>query len=153
MRLWHKDLIHILPDAQLKGQWRESHALIGDIKKRGAIKKNGLVDYINNHDLSVFGDYMELVHRELVNRGVRVDMRHYEEQLKAIGLRRNDSIIIRGLIYPKEMDTVQFFTEIANMSEKWTRGILKNPCDALLKYIKAYKDHARAAKINEMEIM
>jgi uncharacterized protein (TIGR02328 family) len=35
MRLWHKDLIPILPDKQLLGQWRECCLIAKNIKEKG----------------------------------------------------------------------------------------------------------------------
>ena len=35
MRLWHKDLIDVLPNQQLVAQWRELSAIAGAIQKHG----------------------------------------------------------------------------------------------------------------------
>lgn len=35
MRLWHKDLITVLPRQQLLGQWRELCAIMRNIEERG----------------------------------------------------------------------------------------------------------------------
>lgn len=34
MRLWHKDLIKVLPKEQLLGQWRELACIAKNIKKK-----------------------------------------------------------------------------------------------------------------------
>ena len=40
MRLWHVDLIHVLPREQLVAQWRELSAIAGKIK----IKEEGRIE-------------------------------------------------------------------------------------------------------------
>ena len=55
MRLWHKDLISVLPREQLVAQWRELSAIAGAIQKNGTpnhILVNFVLDYGWNHFIS-----------------------------------------------------------------------------------------------------
>ena len=48
MRLWHKDLIDVLPNGQLLGQWRECCAIARNIKAKGTpnhLLVNKIMDY------------------------------------------------------------------------------------------------------------
>ena len=53
MRLWHKDLIKVLPNNQLIGQWRECCAIAVNIKNKGFpnhILVNRIMDYKRSHN-------------------------------------------------------------------------------------------------------
>lgn len=70
MRLWHKDLISVLPKAQLVAQWRELSAIAGSIRTRGTpnhILVNQVLDYPYDH----FITYAKLVRTEMTKRGYR----------------------------------------------------------------------------------
>lgn len=52
MRLWHKDLIDVLPRQQLLGQWRELCAIMSNIAKKGTpnhVLVNKVMDYPISH--------------------------------------------------------------------------------------------------------
>lgn len=69
MRLWHKGLIDVLPNKQLKGQWRECCAIAKAIKENGT-PGHLLVNKIMDYPISHFINYAKLVDRELDNRGI-----------------------------------------------------------------------------------
>lgn len=69
MRLWHKELIDVLPNKQLKGQWRECCAIAKAIKENGT-PGHLLVNKIMDYPISHFINYAKLVDRELDNRGI-----------------------------------------------------------------------------------
>ena len=71
MRLWHKDLIPVLPDKQLLAQWRECVAIAGSIKKHGS-PNHLLVNKVMDYKLSHFYKYCVLVTAEMHNRGFKV---------------------------------------------------------------------------------
>ena len=56
MRLWHKDLISILPREQLVAQWRELSAIAGAIQKNGT-PNHGLVNFVLDYDYNHFISY------------------------------------------------------------------------------------------------
>ena len=72
MRLWHVDQLPVLPEKQLRGQWRELLAIVGSIEKKGSpnhLLVNKVMEYHRDH----FQQYSEIVARELGSRfGVRV---------------------------------------------------------------------------------
>lgn len=55
MRLWHKDLIPVLPRQQLLGQWREVCAIMRNIETKGTpnhVLVNKVMDYPPSHLLT-----------------------------------------------------------------------------------------------------
>lgn len=72
MRLWHKDLISVLPDQQLIGQWRECCAIARNIVVKGTpnhLLVNMVMDYPKWH----FMKYTIEVCKELENRGHKIN--------------------------------------------------------------------------------
>lgn len=68
MRLWHKDLISILPSQQLFGQWRECCLIARNIavnKTPNHILVNRIMDYPIEH----FMTYIHMVRWEMQHRG------------------------------------------------------------------------------------
>ena len=71
MRLWHKDLICVLPRKQLVGQWRECCCIAKNIKEKGT-PNHILVNRIMNYPISEFCDYCNIVLAEMMKRGYHV---------------------------------------------------------------------------------
>lgn len=71
MRLWHKDLIDVLPQKQLVAQWRECCAIVSNIKTKGT-PNHLLVDKIMWYNKSHFYSYCCLVCSEMLKRGYNV---------------------------------------------------------------------------------
>ena len=70
MRLWHKDLITVLPREQLVAQWRELSAIAGNLNTKGTpnhILVNKVCDYPRVHFIS----YAFWVRQEMTRRGYR----------------------------------------------------------------------------------
>lgn len=70
MRLWHKNLIKILPREQLVAQWREVSAIAGAIIKNGT-PNHLLVNKVLNYDFDHFITYSKLIKDEMTARGYR----------------------------------------------------------------------------------
>lgn len=70
MRLWHKDLIKVLPREQLVAQWRELSAIAGNIKTKGT-PNHILVNKIMDYPLDHFITYAAAVRDEMTRRGYR----------------------------------------------------------------------------------
>ena len=71
VRLWHKDLIAVLPDMQLKGQWREC-VLIARALNEGNLNHvivNRVKDYPSEH----FWQYCGMAFREMQKWGYKTD--------------------------------------------------------------------------------
>lgn len=72
MRLWHKDLIPVLPRQQLLGQWRECCCIARNIAEKGTpnhLLVNKIMDYPINH----FRIYSQLIYFELQYRDFKVN--------------------------------------------------------------------------------
>ena len=72
MRLWHKDLIEVLPRQQLLGQWRECCLIAKNISEKGT-PNHILVNKILNYSEEHFLGYCILVYNEMLRRGYRAD--------------------------------------------------------------------------------
>ena len=71
MRLWHIDLIDVLPRQQLLGQWRELCCIASNIKKNNT-PNHILVNKILDYSLSDFKSFCVTVISEMRKRGYRV---------------------------------------------------------------------------------
>ena len=69
IRLWHKELITVLPREQLLGQWKECSAIAGAIQKNGT-PNHILVNYVTK-DLNSFVAYNAAVRAEMTRRGYK----------------------------------------------------------------------------------
>lgn len=72
MRLWHKDLIPVLPRQQLLGQWRECCLIAKQISEKGT-PNHLLVNKIMNYPIVHFYKYGRRIHTELCKRGYKAD--------------------------------------------------------------------------------
>ena len=70
MRLWHKDLIKVLPRQQLTAQWRELNAIASNIKSKGT-PNHILVNKIMDYSLEHFVSYAYYVRNEMTRRGYK----------------------------------------------------------------------------------
>lgn len=71
MRLWHKDMIHYLPQQQLLGQWREL-CLIGSLLAKDHTPNHILVNPILDYEPEHFEYYCDLVISEMLSRGFQI---------------------------------------------------------------------------------
>ena len=78
MRLWHKDLISVLPREQLVAQWRELSATAGNILTKGT-PNHILINKIMDYPLDHFITYAKLVREEMTKRGYRTMDRVWEK--------------------------------------------------------------------------
>ena len=72
MRLWHKDLISVLPRQQLCGQWRECCLIVKNIKEKGTpnhLLVNKVTQYSEEHLIA----YCKIVYDEMIKRGYKAD--------------------------------------------------------------------------------
>ena len=78
MRLWHKNLIPVLPRQQLLGQWRECCLIAKQIATLG--KPNHiLVNKIMNYPMGHFWAYGNAVADEMENRGYACDFQKFQK--------------------------------------------------------------------------
>lgn len=73
MRLWHKDLLPVLPRQQLLSQWRECCCIAKNIADKGT-PNHILVNKIMDYPMSDFWNYTRLVTEEMRRRGYKVNV-------------------------------------------------------------------------------
>lgn len=73
IRLWHKDLIPVLPRRQLLSQWRECCCIAKNIAEKGT-PNHVLVNKILDYPIEHFYTYGMAVTAEMVRRGYRPSM-------------------------------------------------------------------------------
>ena len=78
MRLWHKDLISVLPDKQLLGQWRECCCIARNIAVNGS-PNHLLVNKIMEYPISHLWKYGYLIMCEMEERGYDCDFDKFEK--------------------------------------------------------------------------
>lgn len=94
MRLWHKDLIPVLPRQQLLGQWRECCLIAKSISEKGT-PNHILVNKVCDYPIDHFVTYCESVCIEMEFRGYRCDFRRLQEYLP-----QTDIVSHEELFYP-----------------------------------------------------
>lgn len=117
MRLWHKDLIFVLPRQQLLGQWRECCLIAKSIEEKGTpnhILVNPILDYPIEHFIS----YSRWVFNEL-------DRKDYNVRSKAFSDHFSKPFV--ASVSFDEMfsgwHTGKYLTQcLANLEEKHDRG-------------------------------
>ena len=118
MRLWHKDLIPVLPREQLVAQWRECSAIAGAILKNGTpnhVLVNKVLDYGYSHLVS----YSQLIRDEMTRRGYRT-MQPVMDKIKSLDM--SNEIIPKNIIYTGWHDNRYFIQCYYNLQEKYDCG-------------------------------
>ena len=119
MRLWHKDLIPVLPNAMLVSQWRECIAIKRQWEK-GTLKHR-LVSYIMNHPIDTFHYYVYMVVEELNKRNIKFRINYYEELMEFNPY--NQTILRVPCVYPEHNN--RYLRQCYyNLQEKYDRGII-----------------------------
>lgn len=151
MRLWHYDLLDVLPKQQLCSQLRECVAIAKDIYEKGTTN-HILINPIMNYDLNHFRLYCNLIIKEMEKRGYNVSdktkdklnkyINHYKEMTI---MRTNTRIfILGGNEYKPLFDdwhTDRYLVQcLYNLEEKYDRGGISQKewdkiCDKYYNYI------------------
>ena len=130
MRLWHKDLIPVLPQKQLLSQWRECCAIASSIANKGT-PNHLLVNKVLNYPIIHFICYSDLVLDEMKNRKIKISEKCYSNF--AINCNKgsvyfpalfNKDILIKNTedIYSDWMNNRYFFQCYKNLEEKYDCG-------------------------------
>lgn len=72
MRLFHKDLIEVLPRQQLLGQWRELNSIF-KLQNRHI-----LIDFVYDYHFGHLLGYTNMVIAEMENRGYKINLENAE---------------------------------------------------------------------------
>jgi uncharacterized protein (TIGR02328 family) len=81
MRLWHKDLIPVLPRQQLLGQWRECCLIAKNIAEKGT-PNHILVNKIMEYPIEHFIAYTSFVREEMLARGYKCKGENFTKYFK-----------------------------------------------------------------------
>ena len=118
MRLWHIDLIPVLPREQLIAQWRELSAIAGAIQKKGT-PNHILVNFVLNYDYDNFISYAAEVREEMTKRGYRTMNSVWE---KIVSLKPNWVRLSHNEIYKEKMNNTYLEICYYNLYEKYLCG-------------------------------
>ena len=118
MRLWHKDLISVLPREQLVAQWRELSAIAGSIQKKGT-PNHILVNFVLDYDYDHFINYAAEVRKEMTNRGYRTMNSVWD---KITSLKPDWQQLPHSKIYKNKMDAIYLTICFYNLYEKYLCG-------------------------------
>ena len=126
MRLWHKDLIPVLPRQQLLGQWREC-CLIAKLIHENGTPNHVLVNRVLDYYPDEFNTYADMVHKELDNRGYHTDA------WKFFKWRNDINIIQPGTIFRNWHNNRYLRQCLMNLQEKYDAGaISKDDWDKIM---------------------
>lgn len=115
MRLWHKNLISVLPRKQLLGQWRECCAIAKQIKTTG--KTNHiLINRIMDYPLDEFTTYCDAIANEMKKRGYHVD------KWEALYWCLDKNILLLSNCFCGWHNRRYLYQCLANLSEKYDCG-------------------------------
>lgn len=126
MRLWHKDLIRVLPKQQLISQWRECIAIAKSIQQYGSTR-HGLVEKVMNYPISHLYYYTDLVVLELIERGYKVSpfaLRKFEDIMGKIAYRHYDDLVNENELFEGWHDARYLAQCYYNLQEKYDCGLI-----------------------------
>lgn len=120
MRLWHKDLITVLPRQQLLGQWRECCLIAKNIAEKGT-PNHVLVNPVMDYPLGHLYAYAREIYREMKKRRYHPDWGCFVKWLPdTIGEIPYD---LQSIF--KEWHTGRYMMQcMKNLEEKYDRGAI-----------------------------
>ena len=128
MRLWHKDLISVLPREQLISSWREISAIAGSIQKNGT-PNHILVNFVLEYDYDHFISYAAEVRSEMTKRGYRTMDSVWS---KITSLKPDWTQLLHDEIYKYKMNPEYFKICYWNLREKFLcKGINSKDWDKI----------------------
>lgn len=122
MRLWHKNMISVLPREQLVAQWREISGLASNIQKKGS-PNHILCNFIMDYDYDHFISYAYYVREEMIRRGYRTMNSVWE---KIVALKPNYTILPLKEVYARKMNNTYFDICWYNLYEKYLCGGIRD---------------------------
>lgn len=117
MRLWHKDLIPVLPRQQLLGQWRECCCIARNIAVKGT-PNHLLVNKIMDYPLEHFSAYAYKIYCEMNRRGYKVDSVRFTKYITWFPL-TNDT---HKIIFEDWHNDRYLYQCLMNLQEKYDCG-------------------------------
>jgi len=141
MRLWHKDLIPVLPKQQLLSQWRECCCIARNIAVNGT-PNHLLVNKILIYPIEHFAYYGRLIECEMAKRGYKHNSDRFDKWLRDDGGRfpypEYDNLF-------KDWHNVRYLTQCYfNLQEKYDcGGISEGEWAKIVKYLHAHIEKER----------
>ena len=120
MRLWHTNLISVLPREQLVAQWRELSAIAGSIQQKGT-PNHDLVNFVLHYPFEHFISYAYHIRAEMTRRGYKTMDAVWN---KIASLDDNYNILSLDEVYKEKMDNTYLKICFYNLYEKML-------CDAI----------------------
>lgn len=116
MRLWHKDLIDVLPRQQLTAQWRELCYIVKRVKMYGT-PNHILVNPVIEFPLSHLYFYAELVRDEMHRRDYKCDFSKVSDWIS-----EDTSKVTRHNLFAGWHNDRYLTQCVYNLQEKYDRG-------------------------------
>ena len=132
MRLWHVELISVLPRQQLISQWRECCCIAKNLADKNTPKQR-LVNKILDYPISNFLQYTNLVVEELNRRGYRISQKTLDSFINNIKIYTDNNIHQFPSGYTQNKNNIifenwhnnRYFTQnFYNLQEKYDCGII-----------------------------
>lgn len=120
MRLWHIDLIEVLPREQLVTQWRELSAIAGAIQKNKT-PNHLLVNFVLDYPYADFISYAYYIRAEMTKRGYRT-MNSVWEKICSLDSNWNKNILALNEVYKEKMNRTYLDICWYNLYEKFLCG-------------------------------
>jgi len=137
MRLWHKDLIEVLPRQQLLGQWRECCAIAKSITEKGT-PNHILVNKIMDYPLLHFMLYGNLVFVEMEKRGYRADFNKFSKYFRGTFWGKFSIMGSKDAIFNDWHNDRYLWQCYYNLQEKFDcNGITQSEWDAINLFFKS----------------
>lgn len=125
MRLWHKDLIRVLPRQQLISQWRECIAVARNIELYG-LPRHGLVNKVMDYPISHLYFYTDMVVLELLDLGYKVSpvaLKKFEDSMRNIDYNYDD-VVEESELFKNWHNKDYLIQCYYNLQEKYDCGLI-----------------------------
>ena len=132
VRLWHTDLITVLPKQQLVAAWRELSAIAGAIQKNGT-PNHVLVNFVCDYDYDHFISYAYYIRQEMTRRKYRTMESVWQ---KIVALKPKWTLLPLEEVYASKMNDFYLTVCYYNLYEKYDCGMFDGFKDIYLLYHK-----------------
>lgn len=117
MRLFHKDLISVLPRQQLLGQWRELNSIF-KLQNRHI-----LINFVYDYDFGHLLAYTQLVIYEMEKRGYKINLENADNYFKPLIEKNNGyKLPFYENIFKSKMNKEYLIICYYNLLEKYRCG-------------------------------
>ena len=130
MRIWHKDLITVLPRQQLLGQWRECCLIAKNLAEKGT-PNHVLVNRVTEYPKEHFIIYCYMIIGEMTRRGYDVNIERIagyfeiEDTEKANELVKDMSLNLNSMIFNGWHNNRYLCQCLCNLQEKYDCGAIQ----------------------------